>query len=82
MNPNFFTTLEHHTSSAMVHTTTNQHFYVEGKGHINLSFQGEINMNEVYLVPSLSINVLLVGSITNTGFTLFFDNKGCTIYER
>ena len=38
-------------------------------------------MNEMYFVPSLSFNLLLVDSITDMGFTLVFDNKRCTIYQ-
>ena len=75
-NPDLFTSLEPHTTQAMVQTTGNQILLVEGKGRVNLSSKGEINMNEVYFVSSLFFNQLLVGSITDMGFTLVFDNKG------
>ena len=65
----------------MVQAVGNQLLPIEGKGNVNLTSEGEINMNEVYFVPGLSFNLLSAGSITNMGFILVFGNKGCTIYQ-
>jgi hypothetical protein len=79
--PDAFSSLQIQPSLAMVQTAGNQYLPVEGKGTVNLDSSGEINISDVYYVPGLAFNLLLVGSITDMGLTVVFDDLQCLIYQ-
>jgi hypothetical protein len=80
-NPDAFSPLHLANSPAMVQTAGNQFLPVEGKGSVNLDSTGEIKINDVYFVPGLAFNMLSVGSITNMGLVVVFDDHQCLIYQ-
>jgi hypothetical protein len=80
-NPEAFNSLDFHRSPAMVQTAGNQLLPIEGKGSVNLGNNSEIKIDDVYFVPGLSFNLLSVGSITDMGLTLVFDDQGCIVYK-
>ena len=54
---------------------------VDSKGTVRLSPSSEIKMNDVYFVVGLAYNLMSVRCITDKGYTLVFDNKGCFVFK-
>jgi hypothetical protein len=83
MDPNVFFSLnvQHILVITMVQTSRNQIFPIESKYTINFGSQGEININDVYFVSKFAFNLLSIGSITNMGLILKFNDKKCVVYQ-
>jgi transposase InsO family protein len=50
----------------------------EGKTVLNMK-HGDVDVNNVLLVPDLGVNLLSVNEMVKRGNTVIFDEKGCTI---
>jgi ABC-type Mn2+/Zn2+ transport system permease subunit len=47
---------------------------------MNLSKTSEIKFNDVYYVPRLTMNLILVGSLVDQSFVIVFDNEKCLVF--
>ncbi|GJZ39746.1 retrovirus-related pol polyprotein from transposon TNT 1-94 [Tanacetum coccineum] len=56
---------------------------VKGKGKIPVKTKTSIKyINDVSLVPNLTQNLLSVGQLVEHGYSVIFDGKGCSIYNK
>ena len=62
----------------------NKKIQVEGKGTISIkTSQGNTKiLQEVMLVPSLSHNLLSIGQLMTSGYSILFDDGFCTIKDK
>ena len=60
------------------------HIQVEGKGVIGLSNgEGKVkHLYNVFFVPSLPQNLLIVGQLMSNGYLVLFDNSSCVIKDK
>ena len=64
-----------------VTTGTDSKISVKGKGRVSiLARNGEqMILPEVYYVPSLKCNLLIIGQLIDKGYNVFFKNDVCTM---
>ena len=56
---------------------------VEGKGTISITIKGNAKiLQDVMLVPSLSHNLLSIGQLMVTGYSILFDDEHCFIRDK
>lgn len=72
-NPSLIENLDMTNPGAVMRTAGNQSLPAEGTGVVNLSSSGEIKLNNVYYVPGISWNLLSVGAVADSRYTLVFD---------
>ncbi|KAJ1700426.1 hypothetical protein LUZ63_000205 [Rhynchospora breviuscula] len=72
------------TFKLMVKLGDDKQIQVEGKGKVAVHTKenGMRFIHNVYFIPSLSQNLLSVGQLLDSGYTIIFENKSCAIKDR
>ena len=76
-----FESLEPRSAPNAMQIASGHVLHIEGIGSINLSSDGEINMNNIFYVPGLTSNLMYVGYIIDKDFVVVFDNSQCLVYK-
>ena len=58
-------------------------FYVTGKGRVSVltKKREKKTISDVYYVPSMKCNLLIIGQIIQKGYNVFFEDDVCTIMD-